>query len=143
MGTSDKLLLGDLSNGSYFKLAFAERGKRPESVGLYCYSNFAAFEDAILSSVADNGNPQLLGAAFSTLGWDVDGHIDLVHYGFSLNRDQVCDLLGMRRVSMVSDFVAKALAIPVLEETERNFVCGSAVRPDRLLPLFRLRSRNG
>jgi len=123
---SGKVLLGDLSSGVYLKLALAEQGHRPDGVSLYACESLRDFEEAVAGYVNDNGDPHLLGAAFSTSGWDVDGHIDLVHYGFSLDRQQLCGFLGTPRVSLVNDFVAKALAVPVLTDDERVQVCGGA-----------------
>lgn len=126
---STKVLLADLSNGDCFKLALAEPGGRPEKAGLYGCGSLTDFEDAVLTFLADNGQPQLSSAAFSTSGWEVDGQIDLVHYGFTLNRHHISKLLGVQRLTVVNDFVAKALAVPVLEANERIQVCGDYVRP--------------
>ncbi|EGF91235.1 glucokinase family protein [Asticcacaulis biprosthecium C19] len=124
-----KVLLGDLSIGMVMKLALAEPGRRPEVLSLYGCDSFDDCSGAIEAFLADNGSPKLMGAAFSTSGWEVDGHIDLVHYGFSLDRSELCRWLGTPRVTMVNDFVAKALAIPVLERDERVKVCGDDVAP--------------
>ena len=126
---SDRVLLGDLSNGAFLKLALAEPGRRPEQVAFYACQSVADFESAIAGHVADHGNPALAGAAFSTSGWEVDGQIDLVHYGFSLDRHDIAVFLGTRRISVVNDFVAKALAIPALGEAEKRHVCGPAGLP--------------
>jgi len=133
MGFSGKALLGDLSNGSYVKLALADPGDRPDAVGLYGCSSEADLGEAIAQYVSDHGSPPLLGAAFSTSGWEIDGRIDLVHYGFSLDRQLVCGLLGTPRVSIVNNFVAKALAVPVLRESERVLVCGRDTSPGEVV----------
>jgi len=126
---SDRVLLGDLSNGAFVKLALAEPGRRPERVDLYACDSQPDFEEALAAHLADHGNPNLAGVAFSTSGWEVDGQIDLVHYGFSLDRRQVGAFLGTRRVSVVNNFVAKALAIPILEDNEKRHVCGATGLP--------------
>ena len=126
---SDKVLLGDLSNGAFLKLGLADPGRRPEQVDFYACQTLADFEEAVARHVDDHGGPRLSGAAFSTSGWEVDGRIDLVHYGFSLDRHDVAVFLGTRRISIVNDFVAKALAIPTLGETEKRHVCGSTGLP--------------
>jgi glucokinase len=61
MSTSGKILLGDLSNGAYLKLALVEAGKRPAGVGLYGCSSVADFENAVLSYLADNELTSLKG----------------------------------------------------------------------------------
>ena len=125
----NRVLLGDLSNGDFLKLALAEPGRRPERVDRYACPSQADFEEAIAGYVADHGSPHLSGAAFSTSGWEIDGQIDLVHYGFSLDRHHFAAFLGTRRISMVNDFVAKALAIPILEDGEKQHVCGPTGLP--------------
>jgi glucokinase len=129
MSATGKILLGDLSNGSELKLALADPGQRPETFGAYGCPSMEHFEDAVSGFVGDRGNPPLLGAAFSTSGWETDGQIELVHYGFSLDRMAICALLGTPRVRMINNFVAKALAIPVLTEEEREHVCGGEGSP--------------
>lgn len=126
---SDKVLLGDLSNGTFLKLGLADPGRRPEQVDFYACQTLADFEEAVARHVDDHGSPRLSGAAFSTSGWEVDGRIDLVHYGFSFDRHDVAVFLGTRRISIVNDFVAKALAIPTLGEAEKRHVCGATGLP--------------
>jgi len=126
---SDRVLLGDLSNGAFLKLALTEPGRRPEEVALYACQSQADLEEAIAGHVADHGSPRLMAAALATSGWEVDGRIDLVHYGFSLDRHDLATFLGTRRITVVNNFVAKALAIPVLEESEKHHVCGPAGLP--------------
>jgi glucokinase len=130
---TNMVLLGDLSNGSYLKLAVTEAGQRPKAIGSFACAGVEDFEDAVSSFLADNGDPTISSAAFSTCGWEVDGHIDLVHYGFSLHRRQISDLLGVPRLSVCNDFVAKALAVPVLEDHERVQVCGKHMRPEQVV----------
>jgi glucokinase len=124
MADKDLVLLGDLSIGSVFKLSLSEPGRRPQSVRSFGCASYKDFEDAIVEYLSDCGAPAIQGAAFSTSGWEVEGKVDLVHYGFELDRSDLRNLLGAARVSVVNDFVAKALAIPVLGEDERITVCG-------------------
>lgn len=133
---SDKVLLGDLSNGLYIKLALADPGRRPDIVNLYGCTDQEGFQEAILSFIADNGNPVIGDIAFSTSGWEVDGQIDLVHYGFAFSRRHVQDLLSARSVRIINDFVAKALAIPALGEDERVHVCGPNVQPHQVVAVI-------
>lgn len=130
---TNKVLLGDLSNGSYLKLAVADAGSRPTATGIYACGSVEDFEDAVTSFLSDNGQPHISGAAVSASGWEVDGQLDLVHYGFSLHRRQIADLLGVQRLSVVNDFVAKALAVPVLEHDERVHVCGLDRHPEHVV----------
>jgi glucokinase len=133
---SDKVLLGDLSSGQYVKLALADPGQRPQAVNLYGCTSAEDFQQAILSFVADNGNPKVADVAFSTSGWEVDGQIDLVHFGFTLNRHHIQDRLATRSVRLINDFVAKALAVPALGDDERVHVCGPNVRPEQVVAVI-------
>lgn len=130
---AEKVLLGDLSNGMYVKLGLAVPGQRPEFISLYACASLDDFREALSSFIADCGNPHLKGAAFSTSGWEVDGQIDLVHYGFTLDRHQLVDLLGVQSVAMINNFVAKALAVPALDDLERVIVCGRESRPEQVV----------
>jgi glucokinase len=129
MSPTGKILLGDLSNGSSIKLALAEPGCRPDAAQLYSCQDQEDVEGAIVSHLSEAGDISLVGAGFSTSGWEVDGRIDLVHFGFSLDKDYIRDLLGTSRVCVVNNFVAKALAIPVLEDDERERICGEDQPP--------------
>ena len=130
---SGKVLLGDLSSGSYVKLALAEAGHRPDTVHYYACSSLEDFEVALDEFLAACGNPQLSGAAFSTSGWEIDGRVDLVHFGFSLERYRVAQLLGTPWVKIINNFVAKALAIPVLNAEDRERISGDDVPPGHVV----------
>jgi glucokinase len=133
---SGKVLLGDLSSGSHVKLALAEAGHRPDAVYNYACASLEDFESALGDFLADQGNPHLSGAAFSTSGWEVDGRVDLVHFGFALERYHVTQLLGTPWVKIVNNFVAKALAVPILNETERERISGADVAPGHVVAVI-------
>ena len=114
---SIKLLLGDLSNGRFLKLALIEPGRRPGHVARYACQSYEDFDAAITAFLAEVGAGQIHGAAISTSGWEVDGEIDLVHFGFKLNKRRIAERLGVPRLNIVNDFVAKAMAVPGLGPT--------------------------
>ncbi len=129
---STKVLFGDLSGGAYLKLALGDPGGRPQAPARFACTSLDDLENAIADFLADNDQPSLVAAGFSTSGWEVDGQIDLVHYGFTLNRNFLRNLLGVQRIVMVNDFVATAMAIPVLDWDERVKVCGGEVVADQI-----------
>ncbi len=133
---SSKVLLGDLSSGSYVQLALAEAGYRPESVESYACGSLDDFEGAIADFLAGHGQPRLEGGAFSTSGWDMDGQIDLVHFGFTLKRSRLTHLLNVASVKIVNNFVAEALAIPILEPHERQHICGEDLPPGHVVAVI-------
>jgi len=133
---SGKVLLGDLSSGSYVKLALAEAGCRPNSIHHYACASLDDFEAALGDFLAERGSPHLAGAAFSTSGWEIDGRVDLVHFGFALERYHVAQFLGTPWVKIVNNFVAKALAIPILDETERERISGEDAAPGHVVAVI-------
>jgi len=129
MDVKGKVLLCDLSNGSHLKIALADPGRRPEFVDFYACAGLADFDEAIAGYLSNSGNPSLVASAFSISGWEVDNHIDLVHFGFALERHYVRSLLGTHRISFVNDATARALAVPALAEDETQLVCGARSAP--------------
>ncbi|MDI7775924.1 glucokinase [Asticcacaulis sp. EMRT-3] len=121
---TDFVLLSDISNGSSLKLALARRGQRPDATTQYACNSLDGFKTAISDFLDDRGKPQLAGAAISAAGWERGGVIKLPNHGFSINRNDMRAFLDTQRVNLVNDFVAKALAIPRLKDSERVQICG-------------------
>ncbi len=133
---SGKVLLGDLSSGSYVQLALADAGSRPGAVQTYACASLDDFEGAVSDFLAEHGDPRLMAGAFSTSGWDMDGQIDLVHFGFTLKRSRLTQLLNVPAVKLVNNFVAEALAIPILEAHERQHICGTEIPPGHVVAVI-------
>lgn len=131
-----KAFLCNISNGAYISLALAEPGQRPQAISRYACSNLDDFCEAVGRFLEDNDNPELSSGAFSTCGWEVDGEVDLVHFGFKVSRGSLRTLLNVPRVNIVNEFVAKALAIPVLAEHERVQVCGGKAMPEQVMVIL-------
>jgi len=131
-----KVFLCNISNGAYISLALAEPGQRPKSIGRYACASYEDFRQAVLTFLHDNGLPRLSGAAFSTSGWETDGQVDLVHYGFTLRREALRGLLNVHRVNVVNEFVAKALALPNLATDERIQVCDGQAMPEQVMVIL-------
>ncbi len=118
------VLLSDISSGSYMKLALARRGERPQATTHHMCNSLDSFKTAISNFLEAEGNPLLSGAAISAAGWEKNGCIHLPNHGFSIERNDMRTFLNIQRINLVNDFVAKALAIPRLEEHERKKICG-------------------
>lgn len=131
-----KALVSNLSNGAYVSLGLATPGQRPQTIARYACASLRDFNEAVLSFLRDNGDPELAGAAFATSGWEVDGQVDLVHYGFQLSRSALRDMLNVPRVNIVNEFVAKALAVPALTDDERVQVCGGSAMPEQVMVIL-------
>ncbi len=133
---SSKAFLCNISNGSYLSLALAEPGQRPGVISRYACASVEDFNESVLQFLEGHGNPTLAGAAFATSGWEVDGEVDLVHYGFALKRDALRTILNVARVNIVNEFVAKALALPGLAEDEREKVCDGEALPEQVMTIL-------
>ncbi|MDC7676869.1 glucokinase [Asticcacaulis machinosus] len=125
------VLLSDISSGDYLKLALARPGERPGAFMHYTCSSLDEFNADITEFLSANGNPRLRGAAFSTSGWETNGVVELVRYGFHLKRADIRNLLGIQRLNIVNNLVAKALAVPQLEPHEREKLFGGDATPDQ------------
>ena len=130
------VLLGDISHGDYVSLALAAPGGRAEHLRRYACSSLVAFEEAVDNFLADEGQPPLAGAAFSMSGWGVDGEVDLIHYRFDVRRESLQTMLGLSQVRIVNNFVAKALAIPLLQADDHVTVCGGAPRSEQAMAII-------
>lgn len=133
---NDYVLLSDISNGNSLKLALARPGSRPETTTYYACNDFDGFKDAISDFLNDKGRPSLAGAAISAAGWERGGVIRLPNHGFSISRGDMRDFLSIQRVNLVNDFVAKALAIPRLRESERQQICGGEPMEEQVIAVL-------
>lgn len=133
---TSQAFLCNISNGTYVSLALAVPGQRPGAISRYACTSLADFQEAVSTFLAGHGDPKLSGGAFSTSGWEVDGEVDLVHYGFTLRRDSLRALLNISRVNIVNEFVAKALALPVLGDQDRVRICGGEAMPEQVMAIL-------
>ena len=133
---AEYVLLADISNGSYLKLALARRGERPESTTHYTCNSLAEFKTAISDFLDAQGRPRLGGAAISAAGWEKGGVIHLPNHGFAIDRADIRQFLDIQRLNLVNDFVAKALAIPRLEAHEREQICGGEAIEEQVIAVI-------
>lgn len=132
----DYILLSDISHGEYQKLALAKRGERPEATTHYVCRNIDDFKGAINQFLEASHCTELSGAAISAAGWERNGVTLLPNHGFAIERADMREFLGVRRLNLVNDFVAKALAIPRLEPHERTQICGGEPGADQLVAVI-------
>jgi len=130
------VLLCDFSFGSYMKLALGTPGLRPGEPSLYSVASKKDFEEAVTDFLSAHGNPRLMGAALSSRGWERRGKIQLPEKGLALDRDDLRQLLGIQRVNLVNNFVARALAIPHLRQDERIKVCGGDAMEEQVIAVL-------
>ena len=115
----DPVLLCDLSLAPVMGLALASAGERPRNIAYVDCTTRAAFDAAILSFLDAQGSPDLRAVGIAARGWEDQTGLHPVGLGFSIARDDVRALLGVKRVNFVNNFVARALAVPRLTRDER------------------------
>ncbi|MDV6331393.1 glucokinase [Asticcacaulis sp. 201] len=133
---AEYVLLCDISNGTYLKLALARRGGRPHENTHYACNSLEEFKTAITDFLEAQGQPTLAGAAISAAGWERGGIIHLPNHGFSIDRADMRQFLDIQRINLVNDFVAKALAIPRLEANEREQICGGEAMDEQVIAVI-------
>ncbi|MBW8734997.1 MAG: glucokinase [Asticcacaulis sp.] len=116
---ADPVLLCDLSLAPTLGLALAGPGERPRAARRVECETRAAFDAAILDYLDAQGSPNLAGVGIAARGWEDQEGLHPIGLGFSLTRDDVRSLLGVKRVNFVNNFVARALAVPRLRRDER------------------------
>lgn len=127
------VLLSDISNGDSIKLALARPGFRPEVASQYACTDYNDLQAAMTDFLRQQGQPNLVGAAVSAPGWEREGILHLPNHGFSIHRNDLRNFLGIQRVNLVNDFVAKALAIPRLRHDEREQICGGEAMDEQVI----------
>lgn len=133
---SDSVLLCDFTIGASVKMALVRPGTRPHDPVLYSCPNRAAFDEAASDFLAGQGQPKLMGVAISSRGWERKGILQLPQEGMTIVRDEVRDLLGVRRINLVNNFVARALAIPRLHADEVEKICGDTAMEEQVIAVL-------
>jgi len=133
---SDHVLLCDFTFGSYIKLALGQPGRRPEAATLHACADRDEFDRSVLEFLKTRGDPKLLGVAISSRGWERQGVLQLPDDGLTIARDQVRELLGVKRLNLVNNFVARAMAIPHLRPSEREQICGEMPMDEQVIAVL-------
>jgi glucokinase len=143
MAMADQVLLSDISNGLYMKLALAPRGGRPDEATHYACDSLDDFKTAISDFLDAQGKPTLKGAAISAGGWEQHGVMAMPNHKFQVGRADMREFLGVQRLNLVNDCVAKALAIPRLGQDERVKICGGDEMAEQVITLINSHSGLG
>ena len=129
----DYILLSDISHADYQKLALTRRGERPQETTHYVCRNLEEFKTAIKQFMEASACESLAGAAISAAGWENHGVISMPNHGFAVSRAEMREFLDVRRLNLVNDLVATALAVPRLESFERVQICGGAPAEEQVI----------
>lgn len=133
---AETILLTDISNGMYMKVALAERGERPGQSTHYACETLDEFKSALRDFLERCDNPTIKGAALSAGGWEEHGVMAMPNHRFKISRSEMRDFLGVQRLNLVNDCVAKALAIPRLGRNEKIRVCGGSEMEEQVIALI-------
>ena len=133
---TDFVLLSDISNGAYLKLALSRKGERPREATHYTCNDLESYKAAITDFLDVQDRPKLAGAAISAAGWERGGIIQLPNHGFSIDRADMRGFLETPRINLVNDFVAKALAIPRLHGNECEKICGGDAMEEQVIAVI-------
>jgi len=129
----DYILLSDISHADYQKLALTRRGERPQETTHYVCRNLEEFKTAIKQFMEASACESLAGAAISAAGWENHGVISMPNHGFAVSRAEMREFLDVRRLNLVNNLVATALAVPRLESFEREQICGGAPAEEQVI----------
>ncbi len=133
---ADTVLLCDFSAGTYVTMALARTGQRPPEATRFACPTDDDFHDALADFLKAHGRPVLMGAAVASRGWEDSGVVHLPEVGMTLVREQLRDLLSVRRLNLVNNFVARALAIPRLRPDEFDHICGGPGGEDQVIAVL-------
>ncbi len=128
---SANILVITLTGNAFAKVAISQVGARPGEAERFACRSEAQFFAGIDAFLERSGRPLLVGAAISAAGFETRGRIDLPTYGFSLQREATRAALGLQRVNLVNDAVARALAVPHLKASEFTQINGAEWDADR------------
>ena len=129
----DFILLSDISHADYQKLALTRRGERPQETTHYVCRNLDEFKTAIKQFMEASDCDSLAGAAISAAGWENHGIISMPNHSFAVNRADMREFLDVRRLNLVNNLVATALAVPRLESFEREQICGGLPADEQVI----------
>lgn len=121
----------DFSADNSVRMALGAPGRRPPAPIVTICMSLEDFDRDIGDFLADNGHPELLGAALSICGWERDGVFEMPNHSYRIERDWIRARLNVARVHMVNDIVAAALAIDLLAPDERLTISAGEADPNR------------
>lgn len=123
-----RILLADV-NGYRASIALVERGSSPTDVVTVDCATQDELIDLLAKTCAESEGP-ILGAAISAPGPNLSGVIKLTHSSMRLEADVIGDRLGLHRLHLVNNFTARALAVPLLDESALEPIGGGTPHRD-------------
>jgi glucokinase len=106
-----RVLYGDLSNYGHVTLALGRSGNDPEAFERFDCSSLEELESSLATFLHGRDVFDLDAAAFSACGWEEAGGLSMHNHNFSISRVWLKDVLRIKRLHLVNDCVAMAMAI--------------------------------
>ena len=133
---AEPVLLCDFAAGTYVSMALAPAGQRPTAAKRYSCPTDDDFHAALDDFLQAQGRPALKGAAVASRGWEDNGIVHLPDGDRRLSREALRERLSVRRLNLVNNFVARALAIPRLRPDENEHICGGPGVEDQIVAVL-------
>ncbi len=113
-----------------------ERSTEPQQeVSVRC-ADFEGLEQAIRSYLADHNNPTVQEAALDVATGITGDFIQLTNGPWRFSIEQTRQALGLKRLMVINDFTALALAVPKLQQRELRKVGGGNAVPDTAITVI-------
>lgn len=116
-------------NGAQARFGLAAPRRAPVSVSVVDCSSQDQLIDILAQARASFDKP-LLGVAIAAPGPNLDGIIKLTHSDMRLEADLIASRLNLRRLRLVNNFTARALAVPLLAPETLEPIGGGAPHRD-------------
>jgi len=106
-----RILYGDLSTYGQVTLALGRAGQAPEGLERFICSSLDELESALEGFLRSRDALDVDAAAFSACGWEQAGGLSMHNHNFSISRAWLKDVLNVKRLHLVNDCVAMAMAV--------------------------------
>ena len=121
---TDKALLIDVSDANLLRITTAGPRQRPEPSALYPCTSIDDFSQGVDAYLSARPREDLIGAAVSACGWELDGGLAMPNDPFRVQRDWLRERLNVRRLNLVNNCVSMAMAVQLLRPDDTLKVCG-------------------
>ncbi len=115
------VLLADL-NGRDLVVALARPGNAPREHAVIPCATLPELEAILKARLAELGSEDLVGAAISAAGPEIDGAITVTSTGLALSQTWLRSVLRTPRVFLVNDLAACALGAPKVAESQLDMI---------------------
>ncbi len=105
------VLYGDLSTYGHVTLALGRGGGVPERYDRFACDDLDQLGDSLATFLRREDAADLDAAAFSATGWEQANGLSMPNHRFAISRPWLKDVLRIKRLHLVNDCVAMAMAV--------------------------------